>query len=1006
MSAHDPRSPVSHPSSRLVRLLGLVSLMLFPALLAGQSILRGGIEGTVGGGDGQPLGEAFVTLTEARGASAILTRTSRNGSFRFPQLPGGEYELRVELPGFRPQLFPTVQVQAGETIRLEIMLQPAAPPVVAVDTVMETSSSGRFYGGNRARISRWELAPGLARGMGMGELVARTPLMDEEMGSQGLPGALSAFALDGVPFTPARHPLHARGEPEFTLFPTLGMHAIDIHDGNDVEWGRSSANHVAVATRHARGGPVAEFFGSGSGGPLWHTSSPGEGTRPGTFSGWGGGTLQLPLAAGRSALFIAAEGSYIETPYRSPMSDSLATRFVESLPPSESLRADDLSSMWLNRVGGVSTSARFDWTDGATTRFMSRATFSRNRREVEGVFALPMESGLAVPVDRTDVSLGTELMTELAPNFVLEARGGVEHSVGEWGGIGRTNSDSRIPSTRFVDTGILLGSDPGLAGDVRRSAIMASPVGHLRLGGHSLKLGVAVSVAAHEYEYAPRTAGEFIFASPEALAMGLGSFTGTQGSITSRSFITHETGGFVQHQWEPVRGLEMTTGFRMDWERLPLGDVPLNERWEELTGLRNDSFPDRFRKLSPRVRLSWDLSGDGATVLHGSFGLHHDRFDPGALNEVLSLSGPIQVRREVGSVGRWPLPPSGDDDGAGVALALFGTELEAPRTIRVAGAVSQRFGPRTTLHLSGTFRQTESLLRRSDLNLAIVPSSTRPDGRPIYGKLVQLGSLLTPEPGSNRRFPEFDAVWALHPDGWSRYSGATVALEHQGTDRLRLYAHYTFSRTEDNLFGAGRGLPEAGLPPQLGEDGPSDWVTGRSDFDVPHRASAAALIQIPALQGIDLWGAYRFRSGTPFTPGYRDGVDLTGDGSGYNDPAFVSQEAASAHPCLTNAPSGIAPRNACRTDPRHSFDLGASVGIFQVRSSVASLTVEALNLLDTEMGPPDRALYLIQGENGGPAPVPGGAPAPTFHLNPDFGKTLIPVRAGRTIRLGFKVTLP
>jgi hypothetical protein len=221
------------------------------------------------------------------------------------------------------------------------------------------------------------------------------------------------------------------------------------------------------------------------------------------------------------------------------MSQSLATRFVESLPPSESLRLEDLSAMWVHRVGGGSASARFDWTNGATTRFMSRAAFARNRREVEGAFALPLESGLPVPVDRSDFSLGTELMTELTPIFVLEARAGIEHSVGSWGGLGGTNSDPRFPSTRFVDTGVLLGSDPGLAADVRRSAVTASPVGHFRLGGHTLKIGLAASVASHEYEYAPRTGGEFVFSSPEALAQGLGSFSGTQGSIAPRAFITY-----------------------------------------------------------------------------------------------------------------------------------------------------------------------------------------------------------------------------------------------------------------------------------------------------------------------------------------------------------------------------------------------------------------------------------------------------------------------------------
>ena len=53
---------------------------------------------------------------------------------------------------------------------------------------------------------------------------------------------------------------------------------------------------------------------------------------------------------------------------------------------------------------------------------------------------------------------------------------------------------------------------------------------------------------------------------------------------------------------------------------------------------------------------------------------------------------------------------------------------------------------------------------------------------------------------------------------------------------------------------------------------------------MPHRFVAGAVLD---LSGASISAVYRQSSGRPFTPGYRRGVDVNGDGSGWNDPAFI-----------------------------------------------------------------------------------------------------------------------
>src|SRR5690606_32789463 len=129
-----------------------------------------------------------------------------------------------------------------------------------------------------------------------------------------------------------------------------------------------------------------------------------------------------------------------------------------------------------------------------------------------------------------------------------------------------------------------------------------------------------------------------------------------------------------------------------------------------------------------------------------------------------------------------------------------------------------------------------------------------------------------------------------------------------------------------NLAGAAGAAPDDALTPLPTASG-TDWREGRSDFDVPHRLSAGAELRIGGPLNARLAGVYRYRSGDPFTPGFRDGVDANGDGSGRNDPAFVDEriagvsELARAWPCLRTQSGALAERNACRGPGVHGLDV-------------------------------------------------------------------------------------
>jgi len=233
----------------------------------------------------------------------------------------------------------------------------------------------------------------------------------------------------------------------------------------------------------------------------------------------------------------------------------------------------------------------------------------------------------------------------------------------------------------------------------------------------------------------------------------------------------------------------------------------------------------------------------------------------------------------------------------------------------------------------------------------------------------------------------------------------TLAVEHQLGAALDAFASYTFSETEDNLVGARSGVPEARMRPGLG-GAAEDWSEGVSDFDAPRRAAVGVRGRLAVVRGLEMTGIYRFRSGVPYTPGFRPGVDVNGDGSGFNDPAFVAEGGTGPAACLNPDVGRIATRNGCRSDGVSFLDLHLALGLLQVGSSVASLTVDIFNVMDAELGVPDNALWLVDPAGSVEQDPGSGAFVLPLVANPDFGRVMSTLRPGRLIRIGFKVMLP
>ena len=169
---------------------------------------------------------------------------------------------------------------------------------------------------------------------------------------------------------------------------------------------------------------------------------------------------------------------------------------------------------------------------------------------------------------------------------------------------------------------------------------------------------------------------------------------------------------------------------------------------------------------------------------------------------------------------------------------------------------------------------------------------------------------------------------------------------------------------------------------------------------------AGAILAHPRLR---LAGLLRYQSGLPFTPGFRDGVDANGDGSWSNDPAFVSDTVSGAADvlsqwsCVQQQVGKFAARNSCRGPAMMSVDARAVLHLFTVGGAPADLVVDGINLVATNRGVVDRALYLVDPTQSLTTNAATGVVTVPLVANPNFGKLLAKRVPAVMVRAGLRV---
>ncbi len=983
-----------------------VTLLLGPTAAAAQSLSTVSLTGSVRDSAGRPLDGAIVVVTDsATGTSRRLT-TPRAGGFTLPVLLPGVYTVAVERLGYRPVRVRGVALRPGRSTHLALVLGPVAPPVRQVTErrdaagIVEDTRPGTSQGFSRLGLVG---LPDARRDVtDLGRLAtASTQFMETE----GLATRLGGFMIQRVPFAPARHPglMHSDGEGAVLPLSSLGWAELVTGEG-DVEWSELAGARLAGELR--RGGSRGQIGGFAEGSTDALSSSKYFDTGAAAQQTWRLGLLASgPIVRDTAFFAVGVDYQRRETPWPGGWTaDSLTPGLVGLAQDSFGV---DIAPYAQPRISIIETGAAFGRVDLllGSTAVTAHATAAKLSGADPDLGPRPT-APLGAKLDGVDFAGGVTVTSALSRVVIPELSVGYEASEREY-----RQGGAAAPATTIAAGGLAFGGDVALPARFEHHTARASLSLGVRAGGHRLKLGGSVVADWYDEVYAYGRAGEFFFTDSAGLAATRGVFTQTVGALPIADYSRTQFAVFLQDWWRAAPGLDVLLGARVEFAELPVDEIRRNDRWLELTGLDNTAVDEHRVNVSPRVGLRWNIGG-GRWLVRGGMGMYHGLADRAVLGEWLSHTGAVAVRRGVGDLDAWPdAPDSVAAPVQGPWLTLLEPEFQGPRTTRFNLGVSHPLSAGAAVHVSGVYRHSDFLPRRSDLNRPAAPATADQYGRPVYGTLVQEGGLLAATPGSNRRFPEFDLVAGLNPDGTSNYWGVTVSLEGQLGRGVSLLGSYSWSRTRDNWLSGrgGFGGPDVQLAPFPDSVQGLDWSDGVSDFDQPHRAVVGLEYRAPGPLALRVAALYRYESGYPFTPGFRDGVDANGDGSARNDPAFVDDAVPGVSDlfgewdCLAHQVGRFAGRNSCREPAVHALDVRLAMTVARPRGSAIDLFADAVNLLESDVGIRDRALYLVD-----PAGVittdPGtGRVTVPLVVNPRFGQLLVRRSNGRFVRVGVRV---
>ncbi len=990
-------------------------LLVVPASVRAQARLTGAdLDGTISDQTGAIVPGCTITVINRDTNVTRLAVADDIGHYAVPALPPGTYTVSATLSGFKPQTRDAITLLLGEASTIDFTLTVAdATDAVTVEAPASVLSTNRTTIASVIQQQQIQSLPINGRSFIGFALIApgvatdRTPLQGAAATSglsfTGQRGRSNNVTVDGLDNT---DPIMGSVRAVFSQDAVREFQV--LVNSYSAEFGHASAGVINIVTKSgtntAHGGTFFFFRDKALNAKgYFDPDKPPFGQKQ-----WGG-TIGGPVRRNRTFLFTSFEQNTIRD-----------ARLVTIDPTAAALLNEDGFPVDLGivplAVRNTEALAKLDHQWTAARALTIRGTYADVDRDGIDDFGGIVARSRGTAQLRTDWSVSAAETDVLSSHWINELRGQFAHEnqhvialdplcqgtcddIDEGGptleltGVASVGRQRFTPQVRLYDR------------------VQLADTVSVDRGAHHFKFGADynhITLPGSDNWLPSHFGGRYIFAPIPPLGIA-SALDGLQKGMPAAYIQGYGTAHYPDERYQ-----DLALFAQDEWKhgRLVIRPGVRYQRqfWQPATYTSSDvgggtiSFPlpSDPNNIAPRIGASFDMTGDGHTILHGSYGIFYDniilimespsRLGTGGADGIRTLVLPAPAAAIA-----WNAPNHRLTEAEGAALAggsivsavsVADPALKASFSHQVSVGVDRRLTSDLSLSVSGIYLRGFNLPGTFEFNPLLpatlgpgrrpndVPCATNPAAPCINGGI----------PGSSATIIQQTAF----ADSW--YTGLVTSLHKRFSHGVQFLLSYTLSKAEDTSTdfqssflvqnsGYGRNPDDPfGLP--LGFDPESE--RGPATHDQRHRFVASGICHLP--WDLSVSGIVTAASGRPYTP--LAGAGLNGDGNGGQFPP----DRARRNPADESTSVG---RNSETTVWQMNVDLRVS-RTFRVgtRGTIEAM-VEAFNLVNR--------VNFIEDTNQSSFVIFGPGAFPTNPL-PAYGRytqTLPPRQVQVALKVGF-----
>lgn len=314
-------------------------------------------------------------------------------------------------------------------------------------------------------------------------------------------------------------------------------------------------------------------------------------------------------------------------------------------------------------------------------------------------------------------------------------------------------------------------------------------------------------------------------------------------------FGTNNYAFFAQDDWKVLNRLSVSLGMRYEFEKMPSAITSLANPSLDLT----ERMPSDRNNFGPRVGFSWDMFGNGKTVLRAGYGIYYGQIISSTIFNALTTTAQPGSQVSVSFIPTTAGAPVFPQiltslNGVGKSADFFDRHFQNPQIHQMDLTLERDMGWNTFLHVSYLGSLARELPDFVDTNLctgAGVPVASCAAPKTVTYNVVGGGPLTTAKYTTtlftSRANPAFGSLTDIFSGVNSSYHALAFQVTHRTSHNIQFNASYTYSHAIDYGQNQQTGsatnsllFPNTIVPEK-----------GNSIYDVPNRFVFSAIMTSP-----------------------------------------------------------------------------------------------------------------------------------------------------------------